>query len=100
VATVDMPIEWLDVGSWPSFGQTVPADAQGNRTSGGKAVFLDAANVLAVSEEPDHLIAAINLKDVMIIHTPKATLVCPAADAERIKQMVAEVEKTGGKGYV
>ena len=100
VATVDMPIEWLDVGSWPSFGQTVPADGQGNRTSGGHGVFLDSTNILAVSEDPNHLIATINLKDVIIIHTPQATLVCPAADAERIKQLVTEVEKTTGKKYV
>lgn len=100
VATVDMPVDWLDVGSWPSFGQTVAADAQGNRASGGKAVFLDSTNTLAVSEVPDHLIATINTKDLIIIHTPKATLVCPAADAERIKQMVAEVEKAVGKEFV
>jgi len=100
VATVDMPVEWLDVGSWPSFGQTVAADDKGNRSSGTQAVFLDSTNTLAVSEVPGHVIATINTKDLIIIHTPKATLVCPAADAERIKQMVAEVEKAAGKGYV
>jgi mannose-1-phosphate guanylyltransferase len=100
VATVAMPVEWLDVGSWPSFGQTVPPDAAGNRAGSPKTVFLDAAGTLAVSEDPDHLIAAINTHDLIIIHTPRATLVCPAADAERIKQLVAEVEKRHGREHV
>ncbi|HUO08801.1 MAG TPA: mannose-1-phosphate guanylyltransferase [Phycisphaerae bacterium] len=97
VATVAMPVKWLDVGSWPAFGETLVADAAGNRTGTGKSQHLGSQNILAVSEDPDHLIATINCKDLIIIHTPGATLVCPAADAERIKQLVAEVEKSGGK---
>ena len=96
VATVAMPVQWLDVGSWPAFGETLPADPDGNRTGNAKAVHLASKNILAVSEDPDHLIATINCTDLIIIHTPKATLVCPAADAERIKQLVAEVEKSAG----
>ncbi|HRJ49234.1 MAG TPA: mannose-1-phosphate guanylyltransferase [Phycisphaerales bacterium] len=30
VCTVQMDLRWLDVGSWPSFGETVPPDAFGN----------------------------------------------------------------------
>jgi mannose-1-phosphate guanylyltransferase len=97
---VAMPIKWLDVGSWPSFGETVAADAAGNRSSGGKVVHLGSKNVLAVSEEAGHVIATIGCEDLIVIHTPKATLVCPAKDAEKIKAMVAEVEKLHGKEYV
>jgi mannose-1-phosphate guanylyltransferase len=101
VATVAMPIQWLDVGSWPSYGETLPADARGNRTGGGgTACHLNSANVLAVTETPGHVVATINCHDLIIIHTPNATLVCPAKDAEKIKQLVAEVEKQAGKSYV
>jgi mannose-1-phosphate guanylyltransferase len=101
VATVAMPIQWLDVGSWPSYGETLPADPNGNRTAAAtKAHHLNSRNVLAVSEDPAHLIATINCQDLIVIHTPRATLICPAADAEKIKTMVAEVERTQGKEYV
>jgi mannose-1-phosphate guanylyltransferase len=100
VATIAMDVQWLDVGSWPSFGDTLAADAKGNRWANATFAALDSSNVLAVSEVPGHLIATINMKDVIIIHTPNATLVCPAADAERIKAMVAEVERTHGKGLI
>ncbi len=105
VATVAMNVEWLDVGSWPSYGETLPADPQGNRAGAGtKVQHLHSKNILAVTEQgtPDstHLIATINCENLIIIHTPKATLICPAKDAEKIKQLVAEVEKTHGKDYV
>ncbi len=101
VATVAMPIQWLDVGSWPSYGETLPPDASGNRTAAGTKVHhLNSGNILAVSEDPAHLLATINCNDLIIIHTPRATLVCPAADAEKIKTIVTEVEKSGGKDYI
>jgi len=101
VATIAMNVEWLDVGSWPSYGETIQADDKGNRTGGGAAIeHLGSDRVLAVSEVPGHLIATINCHDLIIVHTPKATLVCPAADAEKIKQLVADVERAHGKEYV
>jgi mannose-1-phosphate guanylyltransferase len=101
VATVAMPIRWLDVGSWPSYGETLVADAAGNRTGAGtKVVHAGSSGVLAVSEDHGHVLATINCRDLIIIHTPRATLICPAAEAEKIKQLVAEVEKAQGKEYV
>jgi len=101
VATVAMPIQWLDVGSWPSYGETLKPDAQGNRAGAGtKVQHLNSSNVLAVSEEGGHLVATINCQDLIVIHTPRATLICPAGDAEKIKALVGEVEKTQGKEFV
>jgi mannose-1-phosphate guanylyltransferase len=101
VATVAMPVKWLDVGSWPAYGETLKADAEGNRAGGGaKVAHVGSKNVLVVTEEAGHLIATINCADLMVIHTPKATLVCPVKDAEKIKGMVAEVEARAGKEYV
>ena len=34
LATVLMDLTWLDVGSWPAYGQTLGADADGNRAGG------------------------------------------------------------------
>jgi mannose-1-phosphate guanylyltransferase len=99
VATIAMPVKWLDVGSWPAFAETLSADAAGNRTNA-LATHLGSKNVLAVSEDPGHLLATINCDNLIVIHTPAATLVCPAKDAEKIKQLVAEVEKTQGKSHV
>ena len=101
VATIPLNVKWLDVGSWPSFGETLASDSAGNRAGvGGFGRPLGFQNVLAVSEVPGHIIATINCQDLIIIHTPRATLVCPASDAEKIKQMVAQVESSVGKEFV
>ncbi len=101
VATIPLPVQWLDVGSWPSYGETLPADSAGNRTAAcTRSEHLNSTKVLAVSEEAGHLVATINCQDLIIIHTPRATLVCPARDAEKIKQLVAEVEQRHGKEFV
>ncbi len=91
VAMVPMPVNWLDVGSWNSATATVPADESGNRSIGCALASLDSSGVLAVSEQK-HLVATIGLKDMVIVHTPAATLVCPANKTEQIKELVARIQ--------
>jgi mannose-1-phosphate guanylyltransferase len=45
ICTVPMDVQWLDVGSWPSYGETLEADACGNR-SNTNSLHLDSTNVL------------------------------------------------------
>jgi mannose-1-phosphate guanylyltransferase len=91
LCTVPMNVSWMDVGSWTSYGETLQPDAQGNR-SNTRTAHLDARNVLAISDDPDHTIAALDCKDLIIIHTADATLVCPRESAERIKDLAAKVD--------
>jgi len=91
VATVRLALDrWLDVGSWPSFGDTLPPDEQGNRTNA-RAVHLDSRGVLAVSADADHTIVTIGCENLIVVHTADATLVCPASEAQRVKEAVQAV---------
>ena len=99
VAMVPMPVKWLDVGNWNSVAATVPADHAGNRAIGCEMTMLDCSGVLAVSEQK-HLVAAIGVKDMVIIHTPTATLVCPSNKTEQIKELVAGIHKQYPDQYV
>lgn len=100
VAAVPMPLSWLDVGSWPSFGETRTPDADGNRMGGCKTVFMDSKNVLSVSDDPNELIATIGVEDIIIIRAGKSTLVCKASDSERIKQLHQQVGEKIGEEYL
>ncbi|MBT3275308.1 MAG: mannose-1-phosphate guanylyltransferase [Spirochaetales bacterium] len=100
VAALPMPLSWLDVGSWTQFAETLTADPAGNTASGGKAHFLESKRVLAVSEDPDHLISTIGCEDLIIIHTKKATLVCPKNQAEKIKALHGEIGDEFGEDYL
>ena len=98
VCTVVTDVDWLDVGSWPSYGQTLAADAQGNRTGGSvKSVLVDCQDVLIAGESApggrEHTVAVLGMKDVIVVHTKDATLVMPRAQAEQLKKLHGMVEE-------
>jgi mannose-1-phosphate guanylyltransferase len=98
VAAIPMELNWLDVGSWPSYAQTCPRDENGNAVAAGNKLLSDTSNCLVASGEPDHLIAMIGCRDLIVIHTKNATLICPADRAELIKDLYNEAEiKFGGE---
>jgi len=99
VVAIPMPLTWLDVGSWPSFAQTCPRDEQGNALAA-RAVLLDTHRTLAASSDPDHLIAAIGCDDLIIVHTPDATLVCRADRADAVKALHEQVARQFGKEMI
>jgi mannose-1-phosphate guanylyltransferase len=100
VAAVPMPLEWLDVGSWPSFKAICRSDERGNRLGGGLHLLHESSDTLVASSDPEHLIAAVGCRDLLIIHTPDATLVCRADDAEAIKEVHGLVRERFGEGRV
>ena len=90
IVEVPMSVNWKDVGSWPSYGETLPADADGNR-SNAVAVHRGSSGVLALSDDPSHVIATVGLKDVIVVRTKDATLVVRADLAEQVKDVAGAV---------
>jgi mannose-1-phosphate guanylyltransferase len=86
ICTVPMQVEWLDVGSWSSYGETLKPDGHGNR-SDTASLTLDCNRTLAVSDDPSHTISMIGCDDLIVIHTKDATLVFPESEAQRVKEM-------------
>jgi mannose-1-phosphate guanylyltransferase len=92
VCTVQMDLHWLDVGSWPSYSETVTADAAGNRVAGeGTAVAVAAKNNLIISPK-GHTVALLGVDDLIVVHTPDATLVMPRSKSEELKALHAKVD--------
>jgi len=87
VGTVVMDLSWRDVGSWAALAQTIEPDDADNRISGVAAALLDCAGSLVVGDDDQHTVAAIGLRDVVIVCTKDATLVMPASEADRLKQL-------------
>ena len=100
VAAIPMPLEWLDIGSWPMFAQTCPQDEQGNTIAAQRQLLHRSQGTLVVSSDPKHLIAAVGCENLLIIHTPDATLVCRADCAEDIKKVQAMVGERFSAEYV
>jgi mannose-1-phosphate guanylyltransferase len=65
----------------------------------GLAVTLDSAGNIVFSDDPDHLVALVGVRDSVVVHTADVTLVCPVSDAERVKQLLAAVEERHGSRF-
>ena len=90
VAALPMSARWLDVGSWPAYGDALVRDASGNALSGRAVLHASTGNVVA-SSDPEHLVALVGCEDLVVVHTASATLVMPAAAAQQVKDLHALV---------
>ncbi|MGY2004907.1 mannose-1-phosphate guanylyltransferase [Blastococcus sp. SYSU DS1024] len=95
VLVVDLDVAWLDVGSWPALAHTLGDDGAGNAVRG-PAVVLDGSGNIVFSDDPRHLVALVGVRDSVVVHTADVTMVCPVADAERVKQLLAAVQESHG----
>jgi len=85
VVVVEMPVQWLDVGSLPGPAQALPTDQHNNACEGGAFVFIDSDDNIVVSEDPEHLISLIGVSDMIVVHAKDTTLVCPKSESQRVK---------------
>jgi len=87
IRVVEAGFGWDDVGSWISLANHFPADADGNVRLG-RTKVLDTAHSIVRSGD-GHLVAVLGLKDVVVAHTPTATLVCAKSRAQDLRKLLA-----------
>ena len=83
---------WSDIGSWKAVAEEFERDTHGN-TASGEVLMADCQNVHAQTE--DRLVAAVGLKDVVIVDTPDAVLVCDRHASQKVKDVVNELKRRG-----
>ncbi len=84
---------WDDLGSWSSIPSYLPSDGNDGCVSRGRHVRLDSEDCVIWNESGDHLVAVAGLKDMVVVHTDDATLVCPVGMAQRVGDLVKEIKK-------
>ena len=84
-----VPVEcgWSDVGSLATLEGVLPADENDNLVLG-NAVTLDTRGCTLIAEN-DHVVAAIGLENMVVVHTEDATLVLPKSRAQDVKTIVS-----------
>ena len=94
--------DWTDIGNWDVVWENLDKDKLGNAilASKGKGNFigLDSRNNLMVLDK--QLIATVGLKDMLIVDTPDAILICPKDDAQAVKQVVKLLKEQGLTQYL
>ncbi|HAQ58690.1 MAG TPA: mannose-1-phosphate guanyltransferase, partial [Opitutae bacterium] len=67
-----------------------PADEAGNVVRG-SAHIQDSSNNIVFSRDDDHLVALFGVKDLIVVKTSDATLVCHKDRAQEIKALVQAI---------
>lgn len=86
---------WTDVGDWKEVWKNLPHDQLGNAIQGtrgrGDYVGLDSrGNLLFLDKQ---LVATVGLRDMLVIDTPDALLICPKDDAQAVKKVVQALKE-------
>jgi mannose-1-phosphate guanylyltransferase len=90
VETLLASFDWDDVGLWTALPKHLRSDAAGNATRGA-VVVADAANNIAVSN--GRTIALCGVKDLVVVETADAVLVCHRDAVQNIKKIVQQLPK-------
>jgi mannose-1-phosphate guanylyltransferase/mannose-6-phosphate isomerase len=89
---VPLDAGWSDVGSWSSLHAASDADAHGNVTHG-DVISQDTEGSYLYSQS--RLVAAVGLKDHVVIETKDAVLVAPRERVQDVKKLVQRLKERG-----
>lgn len=89
VAVIPVDIGWSDVGSWASLVDVLEPDKDGNVCLGRPMLSVDTTGTLVKS---DRLVAVIGLKNVIVIDTEDALLVCDRERSQDVKKVVETLQ--------
>ncbi|MCE0483854.1 MAG: NTP transferase domain-containing protein [Methylacidiphilales bacterium] len=84
VTMAEARFDWDDVGSWTALPAHLEKDANGNMLQGAVAVH-DAHGNIAISKK--RLIALCGVRDLIVVETEDAILVCHRDAAEQVKHL-------------
>lgn len=97
VLVIPADIGWNDVGSWTALEQIMEKGENGNIILG-HHLGIDSKNIIAYSRKK--LLATIGIKDLIIVETEDALLVCHKDRAQQIKNLVNLLEEKGMEEYL
>jgi len=90
IIVVEGNFKWDDLGSWLSFERVWDKDEKGNIVKA-KFLGLDTKNSIIFSN--DHLIATLDVSNIIIVSTGEITLVANKERAQDVKKIVEKIER-------
>jgi mannose-1-phosphate guanylyltransferase/mannose-6-phosphate isomerase len=88
---------WSDIGSWSALDEVLNRDAKGN-ISLGNVVGIDCKDSIFFGG--GRLIAALGLKDMVVVDTADATLITPKEKVQKVKDLVGRLKDEGKEEYL
>ena len=96
-AVVPVSMDWSDVGSWSSLWE-LSSKTEGNNVTVGDVIALDSENSYFRSAGP--AIAAVGLKDVVLVATKDAVLAVSKEAAQDVKALVDKLKELGRNEHI
>src|SRR5262249_17810270 len=93
VLVVPASFEWDDVGSWQALPAVLGEDARHN-TMAGLHCEVDTRHCV-IRATPEHVGARVGVENLIVVHTPDATLIAPRDDENALRKLVAALEERG-----
>ena len=90
--------DWDDVGSWEALPRLCGTDEAGNAVQGA-AHLLDTSGCIVISDE-GHLVSTLGVRNLVVVHSPDATLVCRRDRSADVKELVARLREEGLDSYL
>jgi mannose-1-phosphate guanylyltransferase len=90
VFVIPAKVGWSDIGSWTAVYELL-ARQEGDNVAAGPSFTLDASGNFLWS--PEKFVAAIGVKDLVVVETPDALLICPRYRAQDIGKVVKWLEE-------
>ena len=90
VFVIPAEVGWSDIGSWAAIYQLLAKESGGNVLAG-RGHTLDAEGNFLWS--PSKFVAAIGVRDLIVVETPDALLICPRDRAQNVSKIVKWLEE-------
>lgn len=98
ILTIPSEFGWSDIGHWQSVKEVLSSDQAENYTRC-HHIGLDTDGSL-IYAPAKKIVATIGLRDMIVIDTEDALLICPKSRAQDVKKLVQEMEKVGDQKYL
>lgn len=89
---------WSDVGTWNTILEVLSEINGVDVVSRGHHISVNDSNILVMAGEK--LIATVGLKDVVVIDTPDALLICKSSQAHRVKEVISKLKDENKHQYL
>lgn len=90
---------WSDVGSWASLAKIWPQDKGGNFVFG-ESLAIDSSDCILYEDIPGKLTAVIGVKDVIVVDTRDALLVCRRDKDQKVRDVIEALKKKRARRYL
>lgn len=94
VSVIEATFEWDDVGNWLALERMRSQDVDGNTVDAERFLGLNTTGSI-IRAAGGHLVVTLGVQDLIVVHTPDATLVANKRDESALRQIVEQLEIRG-----